>query len=127
MKWKILALLLLLAWALALPARAAQPEEILEAQEEALDVEGLERAAEESGSEIGYGTGLEEGLEQILDTGSREIAGVVRRAVRSGVLILLVLLVCGVAESLQRGLSRQEMPAAAGRRCPPRRWRAPWR
>ena len=92
---------------------AAQPEEILEAQEEALDVEGLERAAEESGSEIGYGTGLEEGLEQILDTGSREIAGVVRRAVRSGVLILLVLLVCGVAESLQRGLSRQEMPAAA--------------
>ena len=113
MKWKILALLLLLAWALALPARAAQPEEILEAQEEALDVEGLERAAEESGSEIGYGTGLEEGLEQILDTGSREIAGVVRRAVRSGVLILLVLLVCGVAESLQRGLSRQEMPAAA--------------
>ncbi|HIT31347.1 MAG TPA: stage III sporulation protein AE [Candidatus Enterenecus stercoripullorum] len=113
MRWKVLALMPLLVWALVLPARAATQEEILSSQEEALDVDELERAAGESGGEIDYGTGLEEGLEQILDTGSQEIGGVVHRAVRSGVLILLILLLCGVVDSLQSGLGRQGVPAAA--------------
>ena len=103
----------LLVWALVLPAQAADQEEILSSQEEALDVDELERAAGESGGEIDYGTGLEEGLEQILDTGSQEIGGVVRRAVRSGVLILLILLLCGAADSLPSGLGRQGIPAVA--------------
>ncbi|HJH62879.1 MAG TPA: stage III sporulation protein AE [Firmicutes bacterium] len=114
MRWKMLALIPLMLCALALPARAAtQQEEILSAQEQALDVDELERAAGQTGSEIDYGTGLEQGLGQILDTGSQELVGIVRRAVRSGVLILLVMLLCGVADNLYGGLSRQSTPAVA--------------
>ena len=107
MRWKILALTPLLVWTLVLPARAAVDQgEILAAQEEALGVDELERAAGESGGEIDYGTSLEEGLGQILDTGSQEIGSIVRRAVRSGVLILLILLLCGLADSLWTGLNQ---------------------
>ena len=114
MRWKMLALVPVLIWAMVLPARAAtQQEEILSAQEQALDVDELERAAGQTGSEIDYGTGLEQGLGQILDTGSQELVGIVRRAVRSGVLILLVMLLCGVADNLYSGLSRQSTPAVA--------------
>ena len=111
MTWKLLLLLPLLAWALILPARAAGQEDILAAQEEALDVEGLERSARENGGEVGYGTGLEEGLGQLLDTGGRELGGVVRRAVRSGVLILLILLLCGAVQGLYSGLAQPQVPA----------------
>ena len=113
MRWRVLALTPLLVLALVLPARAADQEDILAAQEEALDVDELERAAGESGGEIDYGTGWEEGLEQILDTGSQEIGGIVRRGVRSGVLILVILLLCGLADSMERGLGRQGIPAVA--------------
>ena len=90
MRWKMLALVPVLIWAMVLPARAAtQQEEILSAQEQALDVDELERAAGQTGSEIDYGTGLEQGLGQILDTGSQELVGIVRGAVRAGVLSLL--------------------------------------
>ena len=124
MRWRALALAPMLALALALPARAAdqddiliwsggEQEDVLAAQEEALDVDELERAAGESGSGIGYGTGWEEGLEQILDTGSQEMGGIVRRGVRSGVLILVILLLCGLADSLESGLGRKGGPAVA--------------
>ncbi len=114
MRWKILALTPLLVWTLVLPARAAVDQgEILAAQEEALDVDELERAAGESGGEIDYGTSLEEGLGQILDTGSQEIGSIVRRAVRSGVLILLILLLCGLADSLWTGLNQQGISTVA--------------
>lgn len=117
MRWKGLWMVPLLVWVLTVPAfalnRGAEGEagDILAAQEEALDVDGLERAAGQSGGEIAYGTGLEDGLSQILDTGSQEIGGVVRRAVRSGVLILVVVLLCGTAESLCAGWSRPGIPA----------------
>ena len=100
MRWRVLILVPLLVWALALPARAAREEDVLAAQEEALDVDELERAARENGGEIAYGTGLEDGLGQLLESGGRELGGVARRAARSGVLILLILLLCGGAQEL---------------------------
>ncbi|MFR3922675.1 MAG: hypothetical protein ACLTYN_12660 [Dysosmobacter welbionis] len=50
------------------------------------------------------GISLDEGLQTILDTGSGQISGVVRKAVRSGVLLLTVVLLCGLAEGLYGGM-----------------------
>ena len=44
-----------------------------------------------------------DGRGELVDTGTRELAGIVRRAVRSSVLILLILLFCGLAETVQEG------------------------
>lgn len=79
--WTVLAGLVL-ASALCLPARALTGQEVLERQEALIDVEGLQRAAAESGGEAQYGASLDEGLEALLDTGTRELG--VRCAPRPG-------------------------------------------
>lgn len=101
----------LLALALVVPARAMTTDEVVIQQEEAVDIEGLERAAEGSGGSAEYGIGLDEGLEQLLDTGSKEIKGILRRAVRSGVLLLVVLLLCGIAETTYGTVGRMGLQA----------------
>lgn len=101
----IAALPLLLA-AACLPAGAVTPGEAVAIQEEELGLDELERAAKEQGGTADYGAGLDEGLAGLIDTGTQELAGVVRRAVRSGVLILLILLFCGLAGTVQEGMGK---------------------
>ena len=70
------ALLLLLLPALLLPARALTGEEALRRQEDALDLDGLWRAAEQNGGTAEYGASLEEGLDALpawLDQRQQEI------------------------------------------------------
>lgn len=111
MRWKLTALLLPLAlWALLLPARAMTMDEVLARQEEAVDIEGLKRAAEDSGSAAEYGADLDEGLNGLLDTGSEELGGIVRRAVRSGVLLLIILLFCAVAQTVYGTAGKEKLP-----------------
>ena len=93
------ALLLLLLPALLLPAHALTGEEALRRQEDALDLDGLWRAAEQNGGTAEYGASLDEGLDALLDTGVRELSGAVGRAARSGALLLVILLFCALAES----------------------------
>ena len=71
---------------------SAAASDVLAAQSEALELDELERAAEEylPDADLEAGISLDEGIQAILDTGSGEIAGVVRKAVRSGVLLLTV-------------------------------------
>ena len=108
----ILLVAILLQAVMVMPARALSVEEVLTAQEETLDVDGLERAGQDSGGTVEYGVGLDDGLEQLLDTGSQEVRGIVRRAVRSGVLLLVILLLCSVAETAQTTLGRTNLQAA---------------
>lgn len=108
----ILLVAILLQAVMVMPARALSVEEVLTAQEETLDVDGLERAGQDSGGTVEYGVGLDDGLEQLLDTGSQEVRGIVRRAVRSGVLLLVILLLCSVAETAQSTLGRTNLQAA---------------
>ena len=85
-------------------ARAAETEDtVLTAQSEALDLHGLEQAAEEygGGQAITPDTSLDDGLQAILDTGSDQVFGVVRKAVRSGVLLLAVVLLCALADGMK--------------------------
>lgn len=101
-----LALLPLLLAALCLPGRAMTPAETLSRQEESLELDELERSAKENGGTAEYGAGLDEGLAGLVDTGVREFDGVLRRAVRSGVLILVILLFCGLAETVHEGMGK---------------------
>lgn len=84
---------------LATAARAAGPEEIWKSQSEALDIEGVERAAGEymEDTELKADISLDEGLRRILGRGEEAFTGVLRRAVGSGVLLIAVVLLCGAA------------------------------
>ena len=84
---------------------SASGGDVLSAQSEALELDGLEDAAGDwlPGVELEAGLSLDEGLRSIVDTGSGELFGVVRKAVRSGVLLLAVVLLCGLAEGLYAG------------------------
>ena len=91
------ALLPLVLSLLCLPAWAGT------VREEDFGVSEVERSAAEQGGTAEYGAALDDGLAELVDTGTRELAGIVRRAVRSSVLILLSLLFCGLAETVQEG------------------------
>ena len=97
-----LAVLLLLC---GMGMASASGEDVLRAQSEALDLEGLEDAAGDylPNVDLEAGVGLDQGLQAILDTGSSQLFGVVRKAVRSAVLLLTVVLLCGLAEGLYAG------------------------
>ena len=113
--WALLVCLILLT-ALCPPAGAAGLEEVEAAQAEALDLDGLRRAAEEelSGLEIGSGLDLDHGIEQIFDKGRDELPGVLRRAVRSAVVLLAVVLLCALAGEVSGSLGAPaELDAAA--------------
>ena len=101
---RICTIVFLLLTLLTCGAQAANTaNEVLTAQSEALDLHGLEQAAEEygGGQAITPDTGLEEGIQSILNTGSDEMFGVVRKAVRSGVLLLAVVLLCALADGMK--------------------------
>lgn len=98
--------------ALCLPVRALTPDEVLDMQSDKLDLDGLERAAVEQGGTAEYGASLDEGLAELIDTGTRELSGIVRRAVRSGVLILVILLFCGLTDTMQEGIGKTSSRAS---------------
>ena len=112
---KMLAFMLIpfLALGLCLPAKAFTPGEVQAMQEDALDIEGLEREAAAQGGTAEYGTSLDEGLAELIDTGTRELSSIIRRAVRSGVLILLIVLFCGLADAVQEGMGKSRSRATA--------------
>ncbi|OUQ80125.1 stage III sporulation protein AE, partial [Flavonifractor sp. An10] len=101
----ILAFLAVLLLLPGVVTASASGGDVLSAQSEALDLDGLEDAAGDwlPGVELEAGLSLDEGLRSIVDTGSGELFGVVRKAVRSGVLLLAVVLLCGLAEGLYAG------------------------
>lgn len=104
MMGKRLLMLLCVLAALVLPVFAAEPD-VPAAQSEALDLDGLQSAGEQwaPGVELDEGLDLEDGLRSVLDTGSGQVSGVLRKALRSGVLLLAVVLLCGLAEGLHSG------------------------
>ena len=106
LKWcqtAVLAALLLLLSPAALAMDAGQ---VVDAQSEALEVDGLQQAADSylDGVGITQGMDLDEGLQDIVDTGSAQITGVLHKAVRSAVLLLVVVLLCAMAGGLCSGL-----------------------
>lgn len=70
------------------------------ATEGELDLSTLEEAAGEFAPEVDWelGTDWDKGLEALLDTGTSQVFGVVKRAAKSGVLLLVIVLLCALAE-----------------------------
>ena len=70
------------------------------AAEETLDLSPLEEAAGEFAPEVDWALGpdWDKGLEALLDTGTDQVFGVLRRAVKSGTLLLVIVLFCALAE-----------------------------
>jgi len=90
---------------------SASAVDVERAQADALEVDKLEDAAREytGGLDIDTGTSLEDGLQKIVDTGSNQASGIFRKAVRSGILLLAVVLLCGMADSVNSDLGSGEM------------------
>lgn len=84
---------------LAMPAFATG--EVAQEQANALGLDELAGAAEGYAPEgdLVSGVDLDAGLQDILDTGTGAMMGVVRKAVRSGVLLLTIVLLCALANS----------------------------
>ena len=107
---------LTLLFSLLPAARAADTEEVLEQQAAALELDELQDAAssELSGLDLSEGVDLNEGLTEILDTGSGAVPGILRKAVRSGVLLLAVVVLCALVEELSKSVgSSGELDAGA--------------
>lgn len=98
--------ILLLITAMALPAWAS--EDVLTRQEEAVGVEELKRAAKAAGGSAEYGASLDEGLKELLDTAVGELGGVTKTALRSGVLLLVIVLFCGIGESMLQTVGKED-------------------
>ena len=79
---------------------ALEQKEILRSQVDALDLENLVQAAQEFAPDIDWlqTPDLDEGLTNILETGAESLNGVLHKALRSGVLLLVVVLLAGLAE-----------------------------
>lgn len=96
--------LVLLALMLACPAQASESE-ILSRQSSALELDKLTGAAGAYayGGDLSEGVDLDQGIQGILDTGSDALWGVVRKAIRSGILLLVVVMLCAMADGLYAG------------------------
>ena len=108
--WILLPLLLLL---LSSPASAASAEETAEVYEKAADIDGLERAAKEAGGIAEYGVSLDEGLAELFEVGKKSAGGIVREAVRSGVLLMGIVLFCAFADAAHGTIGKNGSSAAA--------------
>ena len=98
--YRALTVLLCCLSLLTVPAWAAQSQEedVLERQAQALELDELDEAAGDYAPPGGVtGTDLEEGLSQIWESGSRELPDAVGKGLRSGGLLLAVVLLCALA------------------------------
>lgn len=104
----------LLACLLTGAAQAAD-NSVVSAQSEALDTQSLERAGKDyaGGQALTTDINLDEGLKNILNTGSEQIFGIGRKAVRSGVLLLVIVLLCGLADGLYDGIGKSGIDVVA--------------
>lgn len=101
-----LVLLVVLALLLGGQALAASPDTVQEAQAEAFDLDTLERSAREQSVDLAVGTGLEEGLQTLLERFGSLLGGSVGRAVRSGVLLLVTAALCGLTREVGESLGQ---------------------
>lgn len=111
-------LFLLLAILLAGTVHAVEGDDILAIQADALDTKGLEQAAGEygSGQSPTAGINFDAGLQSILDVGRGMLLGITQKAVRSGVMLLVIVLLCGLADGMYSGIGKTgiDMVAVAG-------------
>ena len=80
----------------------AMEDGVLSDQFDALDLDELERAAGEYGEsfDVEQGVSWDNGLQSLLDKGIEQLVSVVKKAMRSAVLILVIVLLGSLSEHL---------------------------
>lgn len=93
-------------------ASAAGVQDALESQRESLELDKLERSAQEylDGTDITLDGDWEENLAELLDTGTEQLWSVGKKAVRSGVLLLVIVMLCSMGEGLTLAGGEREIP-----------------
>lgn len=99
-------------------AYAMEPDELLQAQADALDLNGLRQAAGEYAPDMDWTRTpeLDDGLNELLETGTQSLNGVVKKAARSAVLLLSIVLLTALADgtsALGTGRSLRPVQIAA--------------
>ena len=105
--WLLLPLLPIL---LARPAAAVSAEQALGLQEETFEIQKLERAAEKAGGTAEYGATLNEGLARLLKSGRESAGGIIKEAVRSGVLLMLIVMFCAFTDAAYETAGKIGLP-----------------
>lgn len=95
-----------------------ETDEILQSQADALDLDGLQKAAAEYAPDMDWTQtpDLNSGLADLLETGTESLHGVVKKALRSGLLLLAIVLLSSLAEGAEAcgtGKTIQAAPVAA--------------
>lgn len=110
---KICLLVLVLSVLWTVPAKATEVQEVAQAQAEALELNELQSAAGEYGDDFAVvpEIDLNDGIQKIIARGSGEIGGVLRKAVRSAVVLLAIVLLCGMTDGMNLGLGRDGIDA----------------
>lgn len=99
-------------------AYALETDEILQSQADALDLDGLQQAAEEYAPEFDWTQtpDLDGGLADLLKTGTESLHSVIQMALHSGLLLLTIVLLASLAEGAAAcgtGKTLQAVPVAA--------------
>lgn len=85
-------------------------------EEEALGLGELERWAQEQGQDwsLDESISLDQGLQDILDTGTDQVMGILRTALKSGALVLVIVLFCSLAQGAAQQESGIQVPNMVG-------------
>lgn len=111
MKWLLSFIILLcLLSGLCTPAYAVSVEEALRRQERSLEIDELEDAANRAGSNAEYGISLEDGLHDLVEQGAEAAGGIIRSALKSAVLLMAVILLCGLGEAVCGTVGKNTLP-----------------
>jgi stage III sporulation protein AE len=96
------------------PALAAETQDVVAAQSEALDLDKLTKSADEFMGNVSLtdGINLDDGLYSIVDDGVSQVSGIVKKAVRSGVILLVIVLLTSLADSASLGAGSKMTQAA---------------
>jgi len=107
-------IVVLIVLLLVLPCSAIELDEVIERQSDAVDLDGLEDAAKPYFNSFDpRNADLNEGLQILLSDGSEELQGVFKKALRSCMMLLSVVLLCGIAGSMTDGLKIGEFPVVS--------------
>ena len=112
--------LLVVAITIAVSGQAAalSEEEIIDSQAQALGLEELQKAAQEYAPDIEWGQApdINKGFRGLFEIGAESRGGIVKQALKSGILLLAIVLFSGVAEGLLAcgaGKGMQAIPIAS--------------
>lgn len=85
-------------------------------EEDTLGLGELERWAQEQGQDwsLDESISLDQGLQDILDTGTDQVMGILRTALKSGALVLVIVLFCSLAQGATQQESGIQVPNMVG-------------